>query len=194
MTTSARPVPEETLLDFFELNKIAGAFLGSLLLAMGLYVVSGVIFSRPKLAKPGYDIPVAAESTPADASAPSAPAVLPIGQRLASADEKRGERGVKACQSCHNFESGAGAKAGPPLYGVVARAKASVEGFAYSEALKSKGGAWTYADLDLFLANPRAYAEGTKMAFAGESDPAKRADIIAYLRSLSEKPEPLPEK
>ena len=79
---------------------------------------------------------------------------------------------------------------GPP----VGRARGSVVGFEYSEAIKSKGKAWTYADLDLFLTNPTAYAPGTKMTFAGESDPAKRPDIIAYLRSLSENPEPLPQK
>ncbi len=83
-------------------------------------------------------------------------------------------------------------KIGPPLYGVVERPKASVAGFDYSEALKSKGGEWTYADLDQFLANPQAYAHGTKMTFAGEADPAKRADIIDYLRSLSDNPAPLP--
>ena len=83
-------------------------------------------------------------------------------------------------------------KSGPSLFGVVGRAKGSVQGFEYSEALKSEGGNWTYADLDLILANPKAFAQDTKMAFAGESDPAKRADTIDYLHSLSENPEPLP--
>jgi cytochrome c len=180
--------------DTFELNKIAGAFLGSLLLAIGLNVASGMIFSHPKLAKPGYDIPVPPEAAAAASSAESAPAAAPIEERPASADAKRGEADVKVCEACHNFAKGAGVKVGPPLYGVVGRAKGSAVGFEYSEAIKSKDKAWTYADLDLFLTNPRAYAPGTKMTFAGESDPAKRADIIAYLRSLSDNPEPLPEK
>ena len=64
--------------------------------------------------------------------------------------------------------------------------------FDYSETLKSKGGKWTDDDLDQSLANPKAYAQGTKMAFAGESAPGKRADIIAYLRTLSDNPKPLP--
>jgi cytochrome c2 len=81
---------------------------------------------------------------------------------------------------------------GPPLYGVIGRAKGSVEGFDYSEAIKSKGGKWTYADLDQFLADPKAYAQGTKMAFAGERDPVKRADIIGYLRTLADAPPPKP--
>jgi len=179
--------------DFFELNKIAGAILGSLLLAKALSVVSGEIFSHPKLAKPGYVIPLAPESASAEGSPPPPEvAALPIEQRLTAADEKKGRADVKPCQSCHNFEKGAGPKSGPPLFGVVGRAKGSFQGFEYSEALKSKGGNWTYADLDLFLANPKAFAQGTKMAFAGESDPAKRADIIDYLHSLSDNPEPLP--
>jgi cytochrome c len=153
----------------------------------------GEIFSHPKLAKPGYVIPVAPESASAEGSAPPpVVATLPVEQRLTAADEKKGRADVKPCQSCHNFEKGAGPKSGPPLFGVVGRAKGSFQGFEYSEALKSKGGNWTYADLDLFLANPKAFAQGTKMAFAGESDPAKRADIIDYLHSLSDNPEPLP--
>lgn len=164
-----------------------------MLLAIALSVVSGGIFSRLKLAKPGYVIPVAAQSTSAEGSTPPAVvAALPIEQRLAAADENKGQADVIPCQSCHNFEKGAGPKSGSLLFGVVGRAKGSVQGFEYSEALKSEGGNWTYADLDLFLANPKAFAQDTKMAFAGESDPAKRADTIDYLHSLSENPEPLP--
>ncbi len=179
-------------MDPFELNKIAGAILGSLMLALALNIGSGAVFSHSKTVKPGYVFPVPSEAAPAEAGTKPAPAAVPIGQRLASADAKRGQADVKPCEACHNFEKGAGVKVGPPLYGVVGRAKASVGGFDYSDALKSKGGAWTYADLDEFITNPRAYAAGTKMTFAGESDPAKRADIIAYLRSLSDTPEPLP--
>lgn len=178
----------------FELNKIAGALLGSLLLAMCLNIISDAIYSRPKPAKPGYVIPVAPQAPSAESTGPSAQAVLPIEQRLAAAEEKKGQAGAKACQACHSFHKGAAAKAGPPLYGVVGRSIGSAEGFEYSEAIKSKGGTWTYADLDLFLASPKSYAQGTKMAYAGENDPTKRADIIAYLRGLSDNPEPLPGK
>ena len=93
---------------------------------------------------------------------------------------------TKPCQSCHNLEKGGGIKIGPPLFGVVDRPKGSEAGFDYSDAIKSKGGKWTYEDLDQFLANPKAYAQGTKMAYAGEADPAKRADLIDYLHTLSD--------
>jgi len=99
---------------------------------------------------------------------------------------------TKPCQACHNFDKGGVTKIGPPLYDVVDRPKATVNGFSYSDAIKSKAGKWTYADLDQFLADPKGYAPGTKMTFAGEADPIKRADIIDYLHILSDSAEPLP--
>ena len=159
-----------------------------MLLAIALSVVSGGIFSRLKLAKPGYVIPVAAQSTSVEGSTPPAVvAALPIEQRLAAADENKGQADVIPCQSCHNFEKGAGRPtSGPSLFGVVGRAKGSVQGFEYSEALKSEGGNRPLSG------QSQAFAQDTKMACAGESDPAKRADTIDYLHSLSENPEPLP--
>jgi cytochrome c len=121
------------------------------------------------MAKPGYVIPVAAQSTSAEGSTPPAVvAALPIEQRLAAADENKGQADVIPCQSCHNFEKGAGQvrslalRCGWPRKGLG-------PSFEYSEAPKSEGGNWT-SDLDLFLANPKAFAQDTKMAFAGESD------------------------
>jgi cytochrome c len=175
----------------FEFNKIAGAVLGALLFAVALVNFSDILFSHAKAARPGYDLPIAEGAA---TEAPAAVAVAPIGVRLASADPKKGEAATKPCQACHNFEKGAGAKVGPPLYGVVDRPKGSIAGFSYSDALKAKGGDWTYADLDEFLANPKADISGTKMAFAGEKDPGKRADIIDYLHTLAENPVPLPAK
>ena len=81
---------------------------------------------------------------------------------------------------------------GPPLYGVVGRPVASIPGFAYSDALKGKGGDWDFEKINAFITSPKAYAPGTKMTFAGESDPMKRADIVDYLHTLSDNPEPLP--
>ncbi|WGJ13980.1 cytochrome c family protein [Methylocapsa sp. D3K7] len=178
-------------MDSFELNKIAGAFLGTLLFAMWLSVISGGIFSHDKPAKPGYPLPAAQEVVEAGGGA-AAPSIPPIGTRLSLADVKKGEVDTKPCQSCHNLEKGGGVKIGPPLFGIVTRPKGTVAGFEYSEAIKSKGGTWTYEELDAFLANPKAYAQGTKMAYAGEADPAKRADLIDYLHTLSDSPEPLP--
>jgi cytochrome c len=174
------------------MNKFAGAFLASLLLAISLAIVSDEIFSHRTLANAGYALP-AAEPV-AEAAAGSPPAAEPLPVRLAKADPQKGEANTKACQSCHSFEKGGAAKAGPPLYGVVDRALGSVAGFAYSESIKAKGGEWTAAALDEFLANPKGYASGTKMTYAGEKDPGKRADLIAYLATLSENPKPVSSK
>jgi cytochrome c len=174
----------------FELNKIAGAFLGALLLAIGLSVFSGELFSHPRLVKAGYDLP----GGMALAATNAAPPATPLPDRMAQADPKKGAAGAKACQSCHTFDRAGSTKLGPPLYGVVERQIASIAGFAYSGELKAKGGNWTFEELDRFLADPKGFARGTKMTYAGERDPAKRADIILFLDSLSEHPTSLPNK
>jgi len=177
-------------MDSFELNKIAGAVLGSLLLVMGLGIISDALFAAPRPAKPGYALPVGDDGAAAVAAAPEAAAPLPV--LLAKADAKKGENLIKACSACHNFESGAAAKAtGPNLYGVIDRAIGSTA-FAYSDSMKAKGGKWDYAQMNAFLANPKGVVAGTKMSYAGEKDAAKRADIILYLRSLASTPAPLP--
>ncbi len=172
----------------FEFNKLAGAFLGACVFAMGLGIAAEEIYSNAKPAKPGYDLPAPKVETVAEKPA----AAVPLPVLLAKADVVKGQADVKVCQACHNFEKGAGAKVGPPLYGVIDRAKGTVSGFDYSAGLKGKGGTWGYEDLNQFLANPKGYIAGTKMAYAGEAEANKRADILAYLRSLADNPAPLP--
>jgi len=179
-------------MDSFEFNKMAGAFVGALGLTVGLYIVSGAIFSHPHLAKPGYDLPGAAEAEGGGESKGEAAAAENLPELLAKADVAKGQAASKPCQACHNFDKGAGVKIGPPLYGVLGRAKASFAGFDYSEVLKSKGGNWTFEDLDHFIKSPKGFAAGTKMAYGGEAAGQKRADLLVYLNSLSDKPEPLP--
>jgi cytochrome c len=112
---------------------------------------------------------------------------------LAAADPAAGEKAAKKCAVCHSFEQGGAAKLGPPLWDVLGREIASAPDFRYSNALAEKDGSWDYDKLHAFLANPKEWAPGTKMAFAGVRKPEELADIIAYLRSLSDSPEPLPE-
>ncbi len=75
---------------------------------------------------------------------------------------------------------------------MVGRPVASFPGFVYSDDLKKIGGDWTYDKLNAWIADPKAMAPGTKMAFAGEKDEKKRADILDYLHTLSDKPVDLP--
>jgi cytochrome c len=170
-------------------NKIAMALLGMLLFVMGINLFSDAIFSNPKPATPGFDLPSGEKKAgPAVAAA----AAVPLPTLLAKADVKAGEAAMKACAACHTFAKGAASKpTGPDLYGVVGRAKGST-GFAYSDAMKAKGGAWTFEDLDAFVANPKGFVSGTKMSYGGEKDAAKRADILVYLRSISDAPVALP--
>ena len=178
-------------MDSFEFNKIAGAILGTLMLTMALGLFSGFVFAPHMAAKPGYDLPAAAATEAAPAAADAAPA-QPLPVLLAKADVAKGEADAKVCTACHNFQKGAGAKIGPPLWDVIGRAKGSVPGFAYSDAMKAKGGNWTLADLNEFITNPKAYVVGTKMGYAGEANPEKRADIVDYVHTLADSPQPLP--
>jgi cytochrome c len=177
-------------MDSFEVNKILGAILFTCLVLLALNIAAGALFTPEPPKKPGYEIAVQEEPGAAPAGAPAAE--QPIEQALASADPKRGEQTTRVCQTCHTFEKGGANKIGPNLWGVLGRKKASEAGFAYSDALKSKGGEWTVDDLNKFLANPRAYAPGTKMSFAGLPRENPRADVIAYLNTLSDNPKPLP--
>ena len=86
-----------------------------------------------------------------------------------------------SCAPCHSLEKGKNG-IGPSLAGVVGAKKGVVAGYAYSPALKAKGGTWTAKELDTYLASPAADIPGTKMP-VGQADPAKRAAVIAYLKT-----------
>jgi cytochrome c len=176
-------------MDSFELNKVAGAVLGTLLFALGSGFVAELIYHPKPAGNAGYELPE--PQAEAAGAAPAAKAE-PIAVRLASANLGKGEAGTKACHACHSFDKGGPNKVGPGLWDVVERKKAGHEGYDYSAAMKEKGGTWTYEDLDHFLESPKGYVKGTKMAFAGISSPQERANVIAYLHSLSDSPKPLP--
>jgi cytochrome c len=179
-------------MDSFEINKIAGAVLGTLTLTLGLVIASEGLFHSEVPEKPGYELPGAEAKAESEGGGQAATAVEPIAVRLASADAAKGEAVAKRCSSCHAFEEGGPNKVGPDLYNIVNRARASGAGFAYSAPMKAKGGNWTYDDLDHFLDNPKGFIPGTAMSFAGLKKPEERANIIAYLRTLSHSPVPLP--
>ena len=179
-------------MDSFEVNKVAGGVLGTLLATMGLGLFAGWIYAPGEPAKPGYDLPLAAAETSGTGDSKTAAPAKPLPVLLASASVEKGASLAKACGACHNFEKGAAAKVGPPLWGVLGRPVGSVPGFSYSEAIKGKGGDWTLDKINAFITSPKGYAPGTKMTYAGEDDAQRRADILDYLHTLSDSPQPLP--
>lgn len=179
-------------MNSFELNKIAGTVLGTLLLAMGLGFLGEGIFHMEVPEKPGYAIEVAEGGEAAGEAAPAGDP--PIAELLASADPAKGESVAKKCAACHGFDKGGPNKTGPDLYGVVGRTPGTHAGFAYSAEMVDfgKDHVWDYENLYHFLKDPKGIVSGTKMGFAGLKKPGDRADLIAYLRTLADTPEPLP--
>ncbi|RUY86754.1 cytochrome c family protein, partial [Mesorhizobium sp. M7A.F.Ca.CA.003.01.2.1] len=120
----------------------------------------------------------------------------PIADLLATANVEQGAAVFKKCQACHSGEKGGPNKVGPDLWDLVDRPVAEHEGFAYSAGMKefSKGGTekWTYDNINHFITSPKKFVKGTAMGFAGLPKDEDRANVIAYLRTLSDNPKPLP--
>jgi cytochrome c len=177
-------------MDAYEFNKIIGAIFFTLLCVVGLNIFAGSIFAPHMPEKPGYVIAVPeAEAATTEAKGEAEP---PITTLLDTASVEKGEAAVKKCHACHTFNKGGPNKVGPNLWGVVGRPIASEAGFNYSAAMKEEGGNWTIEELDHFIHKPKADIPGTAMGFAGVSRAKERADILAYLNSLSDNPAPLP--
>lgn len=184
-------------MDSFELNKIAGAVLATLLVYLGIQTLGDTIFDNQTPNPQAYIVEgVAQETLNVSASGvetiENAPVIVPdVVAMIATASIEKGARVAKKCVSCHSFEKGGANRIGPALYNVVNRNIGSVAGFNYSKKLNTLDGTWDYAALNSFLLSPKKYAAGTKMAFAGLRKPSDRAAIIAYLRSMADTPAPL---
>ena len=169
-------------------NTIAGWTLFGGIVALGLSSLSGHYFLADKEHRPekmGYAI----EGVEAESG--GAAAVEPIAVRLAKGDVAKGEATFAKCKACHSVDQGGANGIGPNLWAVVGAGQAGHAGFAYSDALKAKGGKWDFASLDEWLTSPAKYATGTKMSFAGLGDAQQRADVILYLNSKGSN-QPLP--
>lgn len=158
-------------------NTIAGWVLAGGIVALGLSIVSGMYFHGEAPEKEGFA--VAAEA----GGEAGAAAAVPIATLLATADVAKGEAVFKKCAACHTVAQGGPNGIGPNLWAALGKPHGHVAGFSYSDALKSVPGNWDFEGMDKWLANPKKYAPGTKMTFAGLGNPEERANLIAYLNA-----------
>lgn len=184
-----------------EMNKIAAAILLAGLIgmitgkvAMILYTGSAEHEDLSAHTKRGYSIEVT-EVDPSAGGAAKEVELASIIPLLSSADVSAGESSYnKKCTTCHNHEKGGSHMTGPNQWNIVNRPKGSAEGFNYSKAILAlKDKKWGYDELNGFLNNPKKYMPGTLMAFAGIKDAKERANVIAYMRTFSDSPAPIPE-
>lgn len=179
-------------MDSFELNKFLGGALAALVFVMGLSVLSDIIFDEKALYEPAYAIAIAEHE---DEMKDEEEEETPFAILLASADPAAGEASARVCGACHSFDEGGANGIGPALYNVVGRDIGGGEGFGYSSALTTygEGKTWNYEELDGFLENPTAWISGTIMGYAGIKDPQERANVVAYMKSVSPDAPPYPE-
>ncbi len=159
-------------------NTINGWVLFAGVVALGSSIAMGEIFHSERPEKMGYPI----EGVEAEGEG-GGEAEQPIAFYLASADVAKGEAVFKKCAACHNADPGGANALGPALFGTMGKSLAGHAGFAYSDALKGVGGSWDWDKMSAWLANPKKFAPGTKMTFAGLSNPQDRADIMLFLNS-----------
>lgn len=157
-------------------NTAAGWALFAGIVALGGTLLSGEYFHHEKVEKGGFEVADAAPEGGAGGGAAAKPTDFSAG------DPAKGAEIFKKCTSCHTINQGGANGIGPNLYGTlgeeIGHGKA---GFAFSPALAGHGGKWDWAAMDEWLRSPKKFANGTKMSFAGLSNPQDRADVIRYI-------------
>jgi cytochrome c len=173
------------MFDTMTITKIVGGVCGTLLFFLfGTWAAESLYGFGEQM--PGtertYAYVIAGADAPAGAAAAGAPADPPYTEVAAKADVAAGEKVFSKCKSCHSVEGKN--MTGPHLNGVEGRARGSVEGFVYSDAMAAKHDPWTPEEMYDFIKLPKAYVPGTKMGFAGLPSPQDRANVIAYLATM----------
>lgn len=168
--------------------------LASVLVIMGINILGESLFHEEPLEQNAYVVEGVEEETTETADSGAADDQGPgLATLLATADPADGERLFRRCAACHGAEQGDPHRTGPGLWNTVGQSVASHDGFNYSAALQEFPGDWTFEHLDEYLADPKGYIPGNKMAFAGLKRAQDRAAVIAFLNTKMPNPLPLPE-
>jgi len=170
-------------------NKYAAAILAT---ALGFMLIKEVSHSALHVEMPD-ELAYGKDLVIVDAVEEPEPLPFPQPEWVAAMDADRGASAFAACKTCHSVDKGGPNIQGPNLYEILGRTAGAHDGYSYSSAMSGSGIVWGYEELDAFLTKPTRYVSGTKMAYNGERKPEKRAALIAYLRTLSDNPMPLPE-
>lgn len=168
-------------------NTIAGWVLFAGIIALGSSIVAGEVFHSERPEQMGYPIPGVEQEGEEGEEAEQ-----PVAFYLASADPAQGEQVFKKCVACHTIDKGGPSMLGPNLWGIMGSPVAQAPGFAFSDALASKGGTWSWDNMSEWLESPKSFAPGTKMTFAGLSSPEDRAAVLVFMNQKSDSPQPLP--
>jgi cytochrome c len=191
-----------------ELNKIAASVLLAGIVAVGTGIITNSLIyphgheahtaEGEEAPKRGYSI-AGAEAFEAGAAGGATAAAdagpVDIAAYMQNANAEAGAASLKKCTTCHDFTKGGPNKVGPNLWNILGNSVGHQGDYAYSKVISdahAAGEKWSYQHLSDFIASPKKTYAGTKMAFAGISKPEERANLIAYLRTLSDNPVALP--
>ena len=177
----------------WDMNKVIGAVLASVLFILAVkMIVMPFVFYTPPPKKPGYVVQGIEETASTGSTQPAVEALPDWGSVLPKADVAGGQQTVQVCGQCHDWSKGGPDKIGPNLWGVVGRPRASRASFSYSSAMSSSHDPWTYDKLFVYLKSPAGVVPGTKMTYAGLRSEQQRINLIAFLRTQSDSPLPVP--
>ena len=187
-------------MNTYELNKVFGAILFAGLTAMTAWLISLAAFGKLEHGHHERVVHYVVAGLEQDdamhgdepAAAEAEEPAMSLAALLAEADPAKGQKVFKKCAACHTVDEGGKNKVGPNLWNIVNRTIASHEGFSYSDAMAAQEGVWDWERLNAFVSDPKGTVPGNKMAFKGVSKDGDRADVLAYLRSLSAEPAELP--